>query len=220
MQNLRSYVLEFYSFSDKIKDRETLRFHTQEMRSIHEKRKFIKAVVVLFNRPATKLLFYAAGILLILLLIGTFFSGQSIGKTFLEIITSKDTLTLFFAGLFSLLLVEGLRWVDAYMEESLKIEDNHHKIISQYKAHNNETFDNAAADQFLSIRHVRAKEPVPPPEDADAKARRDYKRALRQWKRESKIPNPIKGNQSQAYLEHERLSQHYLNGHLGRKAEE
>ena len=87
------------------------------------------------NRPIVKVIFYLGGMALVLGLSGAFKDNQSFADTFLGILTSQDTLTLFFAGLLSLGVVKLLAWVDGYMEESLKIEDNHHKVICQYSAH-------------------------------------------------------------------------------------
>ena len=64
---------------------------------------------------------------------GAFADNKTIADTFLGILTSEDTLSLFFAGLVSLGLVKIVAWFEGYMEESMKIEDNHHKIINQYR---------------------------------------------------------------------------------------
>ncbi|MBQ3491870.1 MAG: hypothetical protein IJA74_04910 [Oscillospiraceae bacterium] len=101
-----------------------------------KRKKIMKALADLLSRPITKLLFYLGGMALVLGLSGAFSSGKTIWGTFLNIFTSDDTLSLFFAGLVSLGLVKLLSLFDSYMEESLKIEDNHHKIINQYNAHN------------------------------------------------------------------------------------
>ncbi len=101
-----------------------------------KRKKILKALVGLFSRPIVKVCFYLGGMILVLGLSGAFADNQSFVDTFLGVITSQDTLTLFFAGLFSLGVVKTLSWLDGYMEESLKIEDNHHKIINQYSAHN------------------------------------------------------------------------------------
>lgn len=100
-----------------------------------KRKKILKALVDLLNRPIVKVCFYLGGMILVLGLSGAFKDNQSFADTFLGILTSQDTLTLFFAGLLSLGIVKLLAWVDGYMEESLKIEDNHHKVISQYSAH-------------------------------------------------------------------------------------
>ena len=100
-----------------------------------KRKKILKAFVNLLNRPIVKVIFYLGGMALVLGLSGAFKDNQTFADTFMGILTSQDTLTLFFAGLLSLGVVKLLAWVDGYMEESLKIEDNHHKVISQYSAH-------------------------------------------------------------------------------------
>lgn len=100
-----------------------------------KRKKLLKALVDLLNRPIVKVIFYLGGMALVLGLSGAFKDNQTFADTFLGILTSQDTMTLFFAGLLSLGIVKLLAWVDGYMEESLKIEDNHHKVIGQYSTH-------------------------------------------------------------------------------------
>ena len=100
-----------------------------------KRKKIFKALVGLFSRPIVKVVFYLGGMALVLGLSGAFKDNQTFTDTFLGILTSQDTLTLFFAGLLSLGVVKLLAWVEGYMEESLKIEDNHHKLINQYSTH-------------------------------------------------------------------------------------
>ena len=101
-----------------------------------KRKKLLKALAGLLSRPVVKVCFYLGGMLLVLGLSGAFADNKTIADTFLGILTSEDTLSLFFAGLVSLGLVKIVAWFEGYMEESMKIEDNHHKIINQYSAHN------------------------------------------------------------------------------------
>ena len=124
-----------------------------------KRKKLLKALVDLLNRPIVKVIFYLGGMALVLGLSGAFKDNQTFADTFLGILTSQDTMTLFFAGLLSLGVVKVLAWLDGYMEESLKIEDNHHKVISQYSAH----------DQYSSKKMdgIRKNKNLPDASDAE-----------------------------------------------------
>lgn len=101
-----------------------------------KRKRLLKALANLLSRPICRVLFYLAGMALVLGLSGAFTSGQTVWNTVLNIIKSEDTLSLLFAGLISLGTLKILSWFESYMEESMKIEDNHHKIIAQYERHN------------------------------------------------------------------------------------
>lgn len=100
------------------------------------RKRILKALANLLQNPICKVLFYLGGMALVLGLSGAFSDGQTIWNTLLNIIKSEDTLSLLFAGLVSLGTLKILSWFESYMEESMKIEDNHHKIIAQYEKHN------------------------------------------------------------------------------------
>lgn len=100
-----------------------------------KRKRILKALANLLRKPICKVLFYLAGVALVLGLSGAFTSGQTVWNTFLNILKSEDTLSLLFAGLVSLGALKILSWFEGYMEESMKIEDNHHKIIAQYDRH-------------------------------------------------------------------------------------
>lgn len=189
-----------------------------------KRKKFLKAVAELLRRPIMKVLFYLAGMVLVLGLSGAFSDGQTIVKTFLNIVTSEETITLFFAGLFSLGVAKILSWFDSYMEESMKTEDNHHKIITQYNKHKLGLthYEESFADKhgvFLILKHVRKKElmkkPEAPSKNAPKKEQQDYKKCLRRWEREIARRNSEKDNQSKEYQLLSQSVEQYLSGELG-----
>ena len=100
------------------------------------RKRILKALANLLKKPICKVLFYVGGMALVLGLSGAFSDEQTIWNTVLNIIKSEDTLSLLFAGLISLGALKIMSWFESYMEESMKIEDNHHKIIAQYEKHN------------------------------------------------------------------------------------
>lgn len=99
------------------------------------RKRFLKALANLLRHPLCRVIFYIGGMALVLGLSGAFTSGQTVWNTVLNILKSEDTLSLLFAGLVSLGTLKILSWFESYMEESMKIEDNHHKIIAQYDRH-------------------------------------------------------------------------------------
>ena len=99
------------------------------------RKRILKALANLLKKPICKVLFYVGGMALVLGLSGAFSDEQTIWNTVLNIIKSEDTLSLLFAGLVSLGALKIMSWFESYMEESMKIEDNHHKIIAQYDRH-------------------------------------------------------------------------------------
>ena len=67
--------------------------------------------------------------------LGAFISGDRFEDKVLEILTGTDLLGVFLAALISLIVAKVLIRVKNTMEESLKLEDDHHKIISRYSGH-------------------------------------------------------------------------------------
>ena len=108
------------------------------------RKRLLQALANLLKRPICKVLFYLGGMALVLGLSGAFSDGKTVWNTILDIIKSPDTLSLLFAGLVSLGTLKILGWFEGYMEESMKIEDNHHKIIAQYERHSPFNDKNAA----------------------------------------------------------------------------
>lgn len=68
-------------------------------------------------------------------LLGAFISGDRFEDKVLEILTGTDLLGVFLAALISIIVAKVLIRVKNTMEESLKLEDDHHKIISRYSGH-------------------------------------------------------------------------------------
>lgn len=103
------------------------------------RKKILKFLATLVSKPIVKLLFYVSGLVLVLVLSGAAKDSESIFAAFFNLFVSEGTLSIFFAGLVSLGLAKIFSHFEYYMEESMKVEDDHHKIIGQYGKHEKES---------------------------------------------------------------------------------
>ncbi len=103
------------------------------------RKRLFKFIRKCFDSTLAKILTYIVLILVIFYFFGVFDSfGQSFSEMFrkvLGIFTSENTLSVFLAGIFSITVAIIVKQFDSYLEESSKISDNHHKVISTYSAH-------------------------------------------------------------------------------------
>ena len=103
------------------------------------KKSILKFFNKLFNKPIVKFFAYAAIIIGIFAVYGVFNGEENalseiVGRI-LAILTSEETLSVFLAGFLSICLSKIIRVCDTYLEESYKVEDDHHSIIRKYKGH-------------------------------------------------------------------------------------
>lgn len=182
-------------------------------------KKILKFIARLYDHPITKVIFYISGIALILGLLGAFADWHVATDKILDIIVSDDALLLFLAGLLSLGFLKLVNLFDSYLEESMKIEDDHHKLITQYRKHNRSIHDHnqSFADKqggFLILRqlHDRMEKPVAPNPKCTGREQRKYKRDQRKWDRAIASRNPIKDDQSDDYLLCAERAEKYLAG--------
>ena len=103
------------------------------------KKKLMKFIRKCFDSTLAKVITYIFLIIIIFHFFGVFDSfGQSFSEIFgriFAIFTSEDTLSVFLAGIFTIIIAIIVKQFDAYLEESSKISDNHHKVISSYSGH-------------------------------------------------------------------------------------
>ncbi|MBO5976671.1 MAG: hypothetical protein J6P94_05810 [Oscillospiraceae bacterium] len=103
------------------------------------KKKILKFIRKCFDSTLAKIILYLILIFVIFFFFGVFDTiGNSISEMFrrmFAIFTSEDTLSVFLAGIFSFFVAVIVKQFDSYLEESSKISDNHHKVISSYSAH-------------------------------------------------------------------------------------
>lgn len=162
-----------------------------------KRKKIFKFIASLIKKPLFMLGVYVCGIIFVFLLSSIIVSDKNVLDTIMEIVASQDTLTLFFAGLFSLTVAEIVTLFHKYMEESLKTEDNHHKIISHYNAHKlGETSYKENVNEkkgvYLSLTHVKV------PKNSEKE------------KQKLSRHTQIKDKQSKAYRKHMERVDEYL----------
>ena len=89
----------------------------------------------MFNNTFVQIIFYILGFLVFFAISGGFSEKNGFFSKLMELIKSPETLSIFFVGCLSIVVAKLLNKIDGALEESMKIEDNHHKIIYQYSAH-------------------------------------------------------------------------------------
>lgn len=98
-------------------------------------KKFFKICEKIFKTFWVQLIALILFALAVLALGGAFASGENAKNKILEFITGTDMLSIFLAAAFSLIVAKIALKIKHTMEESLKLEDDHHKIISKYYKH-------------------------------------------------------------------------------------
>ena len=122
------------------------------------KKKILKFFSKVFARPLVQVGFYFVGIILIFLISGVFDDFKTSLAKIVGLLSAQETISVFFAGLLSLGIARFLKRCDYYLEESMKIDDDHHKIIRKYNGHANQKesdeniFDKTG--MFMSISHT------------------------------------------------------------------
>lgn len=99
------------------------------------KKKLSSFLLNIWKKPITKIILYLALLIFIFALSGAFNSKEGFWTFVVEIITKDETISFFAAGIFTIVLAILFKLVETRLEESLKIEDNHHKIIAMYNKH-------------------------------------------------------------------------------------
>lgn len=82
-------------------------------------------------------------------------SSDSVFEKVIDIITSPDTVSVLLAAMLSLILVDASFRVKRALEESMKIEDDHHKIVCKYDKHRSDdphVYDKAPSENFCDKR--------------------------------------------------------------------
>lgn len=127
------------------------------------KKKLLKFVNKVFNRPIVKLAAYIMLVFFIFFIYGVFDdtdkSIRIIVQKITDIISSEETLSVFLAGIISIGVARLIKNCDSYLEESFKIEDDHHAVISKYNGHSKK--DKEASSNrldkngaFMRLNHV------------------------------------------------------------------
>lgn len=102
------------------------------------KKKFFKFLNKMFNNTFVQISFYILGFLAFFAISGGFQEKNGFFSKLMDLIKSPETLSIFFVGCLSIIVAKLLNKIDGALEESMKIEDNHHKIIYHYSGYPNE----------------------------------------------------------------------------------
>ena len=127
-------------------------------------KKILKIISFVFDNAWVKVGLYIFAILLIFQFYGIFdpvgLSWETVGQRLLELFTDKETLAVFMAALVSIALARLILWCNAFLEESKKLEDNHHKIISIYGGHKKagSTLSDATDQNFETRENLYGKD--------------------------------------------------------------
>ncbi len=125
-----------------------------------KKKRFLKFLNNLFNNGFFKLFLYLVGFLLVFTISGIFNDKESPFKQFVELVTNEVTFSICFVGLASLFVTRVVNKLDDSLEETMKTEDNHHKIIHHYSGHPAKILDDKENffdknGNYLTIGNVR-----------------------------------------------------------------
>lgn len=101
-------------------------------------KKFLKLLKSIVENFWVRLVFLLGLVVGIFAISGAFESGEKAGEKILDFITSGDVLSVFLAAILSLLVVQLVTKAMQVLEESFKIEDDHHKIICMYDGHHDD----------------------------------------------------------------------------------
>lgn len=127
------------------------------------KKKWISKILNFWKKPITKVICYIIILILIFVISGTINKAEE-DKTILEfvkeVLTQPETISFFAAGIFTIIVATIVTNAEKRMEESLKIESDHHKIIAQYKGHKK---DKISVEEnyynqngiFMELHHTR-----------------------------------------------------------------
>ena len=167
------------------------------------KKKILKFISKCYERPIVRAGMYVLAILIIFWFYGVFSGGQNhVLKRILAIFTSEDTLSVFLAALFSIILAKFFKRCEFYLEESMKIEDNHHKIISIYSGHTKDHVNTNLSDDTGENRNFYNKSGV------FIQIRQDKERVTHRPK------NTVPDRYSKKYQDVQEDIENFENGHL------
>lgn len=98
-------------------------------------KKISKTLLKLWNKPLTKIIVYVIALFAILMISSVIEKEQTLLERAKAILTSNETISFFSAGIVTIIIVTISSYVGTCLEESLKIEDDHLKIILKYNQH-------------------------------------------------------------------------------------
>lgn len=105
------------------------------------RKKISSFLLNMWKKPLTKIILYLVLLVIIFALSGAFDSKEGFWAFIVAILTKDETISFFAAAIFTIILAILLKIIETRLEESLKIEDNHHKIIAMYNKHKIDKLD-------------------------------------------------------------------------------
>lgn len=161
------------------------------------RKKLLKLINYIFNSPLVKFCAYGTILYLVLRVSGVFSNVEHWTEKLMELFSAQETVSIVFVGILSLFLANALRWLDYNLEESLKIEDNHHRIIGKYSGHSREFVSNRRnfynkEGAFATVDHIsRAKKKLKPKaKDKYSSAYKSEKKDIRAYEENGKLILP------------------------------
>ena len=124
------------------------------------RKKISSFLLNMWKKPLTKIILYLILLVVIFALSGAFDSKEGFWAFIVAILTKDETISFFAAAIFTIILAILLKIIETRLEESLKIEDNHHKIIAMYNKHKIDKLDLSRNyyDKdgiFMELHHTR-----------------------------------------------------------------
>ncbi len=153
-------------------------------------KRFLKFVSGFFSKPIVQVAFYLLGIFVIFLISGVFADRATSLEKIINIISAQETISVFLAGILSLGMARILKKCNYYLEESRKIDDDHHKIIQKYSGHKMEDiapgknyFDKTGVFMYIShVKRIYRNELKNREKDRFSKAHRAHEEAVKLFK--------------------------------------
>lgn len=133
------------------------------------KKNLTSKILNLWKKPLIKIICYLL-ILIMIFVISRVLNNKNEETNILEyikiILTQSETISFFAAGIFTIIVATIISSTEKRLEESLKIESDHHKIIAQYKNHKkdkisveNNYYNNDGI--FMELHHTKKyKKPI------------------------------------------------------------
>lgn len=99
------------------------------------KKKISAKLLKFWKNPFIKIIVYLSILVFIFIISSSSSEEKDLWEFIIDILTKEETISFFSAGIFTIILAIIVKTSEKRLEESLKIEDNHHKIIAQYNGH-------------------------------------------------------------------------------------
>jgi len=128
------------------------------------KKKILSKILNLWRKPIVKVICYLFVLVLIFVISGAINNQEGENKNLLqfikEVLTQPETISFFAAGIFTIVIATIVTSTEKRLEETLKIEADHHKIIAQYKGHKKDKLDVSknyynCDGIFMELHHTR-----------------------------------------------------------------